>query len=131
MVTHPFRGGASHKVSRAREKFCQPDRLGAGDLLPAPLVEEAMREEGVKPYACFYTPAVTIWTFLTQVLGPDRCCRAAVAKLLAMLASLNECCAKTDAAVGRTVRAGQHDVEDFDPDTGPYCKARERCRSAC
>jgi len=55
VVSHPFRGGASHKVSRAREKFSQSDRLGAGDLLPASLVEEAMREEGVRPYACFYT----------------------------------------------------------------------------
>lgn len=126
MVSHPFRGGASHKVSRAREKFSQSDRLGAGDLLPASLVEEAMREEGVRPYACFYTPVVTIWTFLTQVLGPDRCCRAAVAKLLAMLASLDECCSKTDAAVGQTARAGQYDAEDVAPDTGPYCKARER-----
>jgi len=74
----------------------------------------------------FLHTVVTIWTFLTQVLGPDRCCRAAVAKLLAMLASLDECCSKTDAAVGQTARAGQYDAEDVAPDTGPYCKARER-----
>ncbi|MHC4625563.1 MAG: IS4 family transposase, partial [Planctomycetota bacterium] len=53
-----------------------------------------------------YTPLVTIWTFLYQVLTPDQSCRAAVARLLAFLCVSGHASgsAKTD----------------------PYCKARKR-----
>ena len=53
-----------------------------------------------------YTPLVTIWTFLYQVLASDQSCRAAVARLLAFLCvgGQGSGSAKTD----------------------PYCKARQR-----
>lgn len=53
-----------------------------------------------------YSPAVTLWTFLGQVLHPDGSCRAAVARLIAALVARGEapCSAQT----------------------GPYCKARQR-----
>jgi hypothetical protein len=57
---------------------------------------------------------VTLWTFLGQVLGPDRSCRAAVARLLALLGA-----------------RGAGDGGDLcAPDTGPYCKARQRLPEA-
>ena len=127
MVTHRIRGGASRRFSSARAEISKSDWLGATSLLPAPRIEAAMREEGLEAYRCFYTLPVTIWTFLMQVLGPDRCCRAAVAKLLAAVSCLD--------AAGRAVlglgrgwpSCGAHCVGgDFEPDTGPYCKARDR-----
>jgi hypothetical protein len=53
-----------------------------------------------------YTPLLTIWTFLYQVLASDQSCRAAVARLLAFLCvgGQGSGSAKTD----------------------PYCKARQR-----
>ena len=71
----------------------------------------AVEAEGVKFIDCLFTPVVTLWTFLAQVLGPDRSCRAAVAKLLALLSARAE--AGDDEALCQ-------------PDTGPYCKARKR-----
>jgi hypothetical protein len=53
-----------------------------------------------------FDPAVTLWTFLSQVLDPDHSCRQAVARLLAY----------------RTARG----LRPCSPDTGAYCKARAR-----
>ena len=128
MIAHVIQGGASHRVSCAREKLTQSDWLGAADLLPAARIEQAMQDEGVKPYQCLYTVPVTVWTFLTQVLGPDRCCRAAVAKLLAAVSFLNQRqCSGPDTAQDPSSRVPNRKIaDDVEPDTGPYCKARDR-----
>ncbi len=128
MVTHTVRGGASHRVACARERFSQSQWTGATSLLPAERIEEGMRAEGITPYRCLYTPLVTIWTFLAQVLGPDRCCRAAVAKLFAALACLDQSRLSTssNAPAGQAGVFTGHGVNDAKPDTGPYCKARDR-----
>src|SRR5262249_54851901 len=57
-----------------------------------------------------FSPLVTLWAFLSQVLDPDHSCRAAVARLLAWRAArgLAPCSA----------------------DTGAYCKARRRLPEA-
>jgi hypothetical protein len=76
------------------------------DLLDAELVQEVLREEGVRYRERIYTPLVTLWTFLTQVLSLDHCCLKAVACLIAH----------------RTARG----LEPCSPETGSYCKARQR-----
>ncbi len=53
-----------------------------------------------------YTPAVTMWVFLSQCLSPDHSCRDAVAQLIAWLA-----------VQGRRLCSA---------DTGAYCTARDR-----
>ncbi len=53
-----------------------------------------------------FTPAVTLWTFLSQVLDPDHSCRQAVARLLAYRTACG--------------------LKPCSPDTSAYCKARER-----
>jgi hypothetical protein len=53
-----------------------------------------------------YTPAVTVWVFLSQCLSPDHSCRDAVARLAAWLA-----------AQGRRACSAE---------TGAYCTAREQ-----
>jgi hypothetical protein len=75
-------------------------------------VERAVEAEGVCFRESLFTPLVTLWTFLAQVLDPNGSCRSAVAKLLAFLA-----------AAGRGEK-GQEGL--CDPETGPYCKARKR-----
>jgi hypothetical protein len=102
-------------------------RLGKGDgaalreLLPVERVERAVAAEGVKFRRCLFTPLLTLWTFLGQVLDPDRSCRNAVQKLLAFL------------AVGGVPWGGGRGPDEQDPcgpDTGPYCKARARLPEA-
>jgi hypothetical protein len=76
------------------------------DLLDDRLVQEVLRSEKVTFRDRVYSPIVTLWTFLSQVLSTDHSCRLAVARLIAY----------------RTVR-GQVPCS---PDTGSYCKARQR-----
>ncbi len=52
-----------------------------------------------------YTPAVTVWVFLSQCLSPDHSCRDAVARLMTW-----------QVAQGRKACS---------PDTGAYCSARD------
>jgi Transposase DDE domain len=79
---------------------------GIAGLLSTQQVRHAVLDHGLRFRDCLFTPWITLWTFLAQVLSPDGSCREAVAKLLAFV----------------TVSGGQ----TFQPDTGPYCKARQR-----
>jgi putative transposase len=76
------------------------------DLLDGEFVRSALAEEKLKFRVRTYTPLVTLWTFLTQVLDSDHSCRKAVSSLNAFLVS------QAQPAVS--------------PDTSNYCKARKR-----
>jgi hypothetical protein len=80
--------------------------LPFAEYLPAELIHRTAR----CVRCCFreriYTPAVTLWTFLSQVLDADHSCRQAVARLLAYRTAQN--------------------LAPCSPDTGAYCKARKR-----
>jgi hypothetical protein len=80
--------------------------LPFADHLPAEQVHQAFRDAGGTFRERVFTPAVTLWTFLSQVLDPDHSCRQAVARLLAWRT-----------AVG---------LPPCSADTGAYCKARGR-----
>ena len=91
--------------------FLQHDNLPFADVLEADRIQQAFEDE----QACFaeeedavYTPAVTLWAFLSQVLhkGEQRSCVAAVARVMTLLVALGKKpCAE---------------------DTGAYCRARAR-----
>jgi hypothetical protein len=78
--------------------------------LPAEQVHRAFRDAGAVFRERIFTPAVTLWTFLSQVLDADHCCRQAVARLLAW----------------RTATG----LPPCSADTGAYCKARGRLPEA-
>jgi Transposase DDE domain len=80
--------------------------LPFGDLLDRGLVRQALAAETVVFRECLFTPLITLWTFLAQVLSPDHSCREAVDRLLAY----------------RTAR-GQ---KPCGSQTDTYCKARQR-----
>jgi hypothetical protein len=99
-------GWVSNQVRAERASLVQHGAAPMSELLPAERVEQVLREEGVSWRECVYSPLVTLWTFLSQVLSPDHSCRDAVARLQAFLID-----------DGQTPCA---------PHTGPYCKARQR-----
>jgi Transposase DDE domain len=89
--------------------FLSDDGLPFADVLPAQQVQQACRDEGVDfgtSSRSVYTPAVTLWAFLSQVLGADRSCRAAALRVLVLVVALERgpCSA----------------------DTGLYCRARAK-----
>lgn len=74
-------------------------------LLPEDRIIEAFGKASWFWQAWIYTPAVTIWVFLSQCLSADHSCRDAVARLIAW----------------RLVRG----LRPCSADTGAYCTARE------
>jgi Transposase DDE domain len=100
---------AKDTLDRAQEQanaFRNAECLPYPEMLGGGLVESALAEEKLEFRYRIYTPLVTLWTFLTQVLDQDHSCRQAVSRLIAFLVS-----------------QGQPLVS---PDTGNYCKARKR-----
>src|SRR5262245_370746 len=114
-ISQPTRRSAMAQDTRTSpgrplELLCR--QFGADAALPfapvlsAPRVETILAEEAATWRDCLYTPALTLWAFLSQCLCPDGSCRKAVARVLAWLLGqgAKACSAKTD----------------------PYCKARQR-----
>jgi hypothetical protein len=97
-------------VRHFRRELWQTPDLCLDRLLPRERIDEAVVRHAVVFRERLYTPLVTLWTFLYQILSPDPSCRAAVARLLAWLGA------------GGDVSASAA--------TGPYCKARERIPEA-
>ena len=73
-------GRRFRQVRRVRRELWQTPDLCLGRLLPRQQVAEAIRRHQVAFRERLYTPLVTLWTFLYQVLSPDQSCRAAVAR---------------------------------------------------
>lgn len=109
MSSHGRRGRVCGQVGATKRRLAEGDGAALRELLPADTVQRAVDEEAVKFRDCLFTPLVTMWAFLGQVLDPDRSCRNAVAKLLALLGA-----------------RGAADEGLCEPDTSPYCKARAR-----
>ncbi len=71
----------SEQVRMVRERVRGARALPFQDLLNTEMVAQVVRDTGAAWRDCGWTPEVTVWTFLTQVLSSDHSCRDAVAKL--------------------------------------------------
>lgn len=80
--------------------------LPFAEVLSASTIEAVLDEEQVRYRRVVFTPIVTIWAFLSQVLSTDKSLRNTVSRVAAWLA-----------------QAGER-VPSLD--TGAYCKARQR-----
>jgi hypothetical protein len=89
-----------------RRQFAQDDALPFGDVLSEELVAQSLAEVGTSWIDRIFSPLVTLWVFLSQVLSADHSCRAAVARLVAHRV-----------ARGRKPCSAR---------TGAYCQARAR-----
>jgi hypothetical protein len=88
-----------------RRQFLQDGGLPFTDILTEGIIAEALAAVGGWLERIF-SPLVTLWVFLGQVLSPDHSCRAAVARLIA-----------------HRVARGQRPCSAR---TGAYCRARQR-----
>ena len=94
--------------------FLQRDGLPFANVLPETEIQRAFEEAGVASWSgdeeedAVYTPPVTLWAFLSQMLhkAEQRSCTAAVARVVVLLAAL-----------GRKPCSGN---------TGAYCRARAK-----
>jgi hypothetical protein len=99
-------GRKARQVQSIRQEMVHGEGMPFVELLGLAWVGAVVQEEVKAWRDCVYTPLVTLQTFLTQVLSAEKCCLAAVARLLAFLASQ-----------GRKLCS---------PKTDPYCKSRQK-----
>jgi len=105
-MRHSNQGRFRLEVQFLRRQFLQDGDLPFTDVLSEDLVAQSLTAVGVFWNDRIYTPLVTLWGFLGQVLSADHSCRAAVARLIAHLVSRGE--------------------KPCSAQTGAYCQARER-----
>lgn len=98
------------QVDFLRKQFLQDNDLPFGDVLSESTLSRAIATIGDTWVDRIYTPLVTLWVFLGQVLSADQSCRAAVARLIA-----------------HRVARGQNACS---AETGAYCQARKRLPEA-
>jgi hypothetical protein len=96
-TSHPR--GFRQQVRFLRRQFLQDGDLPFTNVLSADQVRQALRAFNVSWRDRIFSPLVTLWVFLGQVLSTDSSCRAAVARLIAHRISQVQrpCSAKTAA----------------------------------
>lgn len=89
-----------------KQQFMQSLGLPWRELLPESRLEEILQEENVLYRNCVYTPIVTLWAMVSQVLDPDKSLSNAVKRIMSWLVAAGSECPSND--------------------TGAYSKARQR-----
>lgn len=89
-----------------RRQFLQDGELPFSDVLSTESVKQALQTIDFHWRDRIYTPVITLWVFLAQVISADHSCRAAVARLLSHRALRGETPCSSE--------------------TGAYCQARKR-----
>jgi hypothetical protein len=92
-----MRGSFSRQFNLAREQWFRSQALPFTDVLTPECLQAALAAEGVRFRQGSFTPLITLWVFLAQVLSPDHSCRDAVARLIAYLVTNGQpaCSART------------------------------------
>jgi hypothetical protein len=105
-MSHSNAGRRKRQMDLLRSQFAQKEGLAFAEVLPAERIERALEQEVVNWRDCVFTPLLTVWAFLSQMISEDGSCRATVARVLAWLVSQGQ--------------------PPCSPHTDPYCKARKR-----
>jgi hypothetical protein len=108
-MRHHHPGSFREQATLLRRQFLQDGGLPFTDVLTDVVLTQALAAVGGWLDRVF-SPLVTLWVFLGQVLSPDHSCRAAVARLIA-----------------HRVARGQRPCSAR---TGAYCRARKRLPEA-
>ena len=99
-------GTFRQQIRFLRRQFLQDGDLPFSNLLSGEIVEQALTAVSFVWNDRIYSPIVTLWVFLGQVMSADHSCRAAVARLVA-----------------HRIAHGQSPCSS---ETGAYCQARKR-----
>lgn len=100
------RSPIGQRIKVLKQKFMHSLGLPFRELLPEQLFEEALAAEGITYRERLFSPLVTVWAFLSQILDQDNACANAVSRIIAWLASENQPLPS--------------------PDPSAYCQARKR-----
>jgi Transposase DDE domain len=76
-----------HQIFRLHKEQKADLDFGLGEILSVADITTILREAGATWKTVIYTPLLTTWAFLWQMLHPDRSCRAAVKRIAAWFGS--------------------------------------------
>jgi len=105
-MPYSTQGWSQRQFRFLRRQFLQDGDLPFSNILSEEIVTQALTALGVRWLDRIYTPLITLWAFLGQVLSQDHSCRWAVARLIA-----------------HRISWGQ---KPCSAETGAYCRARKR-----
>ena len=105
-MRHCNQGWFREQFGFLRRQFLQEGDRSFASVLSDDLVKQALDTIGFEWKDRNYTPLVTLWVFLSQVISADHSCRAAVARLVVQRV-----------AHGRSACSSR---------TGAYCQARKK-----
>ncbi len=72
-------------VKTLRERLSNSIALPFRDILSEDMIQQTLEEENIKYRKRLYDPIITLWTFVRQVLEPDKSCKNAVSSVLSIL----------------------------------------------
>jgi hypothetical protein len=98
----------SNRVTILKEKLSNSMGLPFRDVLTETMIQQTLEDEEMSYRNRLYTPMITLWTWLCQVIDKDKSCKNAVSRITSYLAASGETPPSTD--------------------TGAYCKARKRLK---
>ncbi len=103
-----------------RRQFLQEGDLPFTDVLSTEIVSQALTSAEVVWKDRIYTPLITLWVFLSQVLSEDHSCRGAVARLITHRLSRGQsrCSAETGAYCQAKKRLPEEFIADIARRTG-------------
>ena len=97
-------------LEEVRARFARGQGLPFADALTELSILDALEEHGVQYRDRVFSPATTIWGFLSQVLSEDHSCRDTVSRIIAHRAASG--------------------LEPCSPNSASYCNARARLPTA-
>jgi hypothetical protein len=103
---HSNQGSFQHNLRFLRRQFLQDGDMPFSNILSEEVVARALTALNFFWKDRIFSPLVTLWVFLGQVLSADHSCRCAVARLIA-----------------HRISQGQSSCS---AETGAYCQARKR-----
>jgi len=105
-MSHRTQGRGSGQVDSLLRQFAKAPGLPFAEVLRAEQIQQVLRQEKTTFAERLYTPLVTLWVWLAQVIDPDHSLRQGVARFLAWRVANGE--------------------SSCSADTGAYAKARKR-----
>lgn len=110
-MVHGSTGWLDGQIRKVRQRLDgRPGTFTVQEWLPAERIERVLAKLEVEFVERIYTPLVTVWLFVSQMLDTCQSCVKAVARLLAARA--------------------QHGLPACSAETGAYCTARQRLPEA-
>src|SRR3954467_10728961 len=109
IATLPLRDSKAASMTsldRLRARFARNDGLPFADVLTEARIHDSLDEHGVRYRDRVFSPATTLWGFLSQVLSEDHSCRDTVTRIIAHRAA--------------------NGLGTCSPNTASYCNARGR-----